>query len=81
MTREEAFARFQNVIADVLDVDAAIVVPEAEWEQDLDADSLAVVEITLALDEEFNIRIPEVEPEQLANVGAAFNVLAELLGL
>ena len=81
MTRDEAFERFQGVIAEVLDVEPSTVVPEAKWEQDLDADSLAVVEITLALADEFSIKIPDVEPEDLQTVGQAFDLVASLVGV
>jgi acyl carrier protein len=81
VTRDEAFERFQGVIAEVLDVEPGTVVPEAKWEQDLDADSLAVVEITLALADEFSIKIPDVEPEDLQTVGQAFDLVASLIGV
>ena len=47
MGRDEAFATFQGCVAEVLDIDPDQVKPEARWAEDLDADSLAVVEITL----------------------------------
>ena len=81
MTRDEAFERFQKAIAEVLDVQPGDVVREAKWEQDLDADSLAVVEITLVLADEFDIQIPEVEPEDLQTVGQAFDLVASLIGV
>lgn len=81
MTRDEAFERFQKAIAEVLDVEPSAVVRDAKWEQDLDADSLAVVEITLVLADEFDIQIPEVEPEDLETVGQAFDLVASLIGV
>ncbi|MEO7555201.1 MAG: acyl carrier protein [Acidimicrobiales bacterium] len=81
MARDEAFGRFQKAIAEVLDVDATTVVREARWAEDLDADSLAVVEITLVLADEFHIQIPDVEPEELQTVGQAFDLVATLLGI
>ena len=47
----------------------------------LDADSLAVVEITLALNDAFSIKIPDVDPEQLTTVGQAFDLVADLVGV
>lgn len=81
MDRSEAFATFQQCVAEVLDTDPAAIVPEARWAEDLDADSLAVVEITLALNDAFSIKLPDVEPAQLATVGQAFNIVAELVGV
>jgi acyl carrier protein len=81
MDRQEAFSTFQECVAEVLDVDPADVVPDARWAEDLDADSLAVVEITLALNDAFAIKLPEVEPEQLTTVGQAFDMVAKLVGV
>jgi acyl carrier protein len=53
MDRAQAFVTFQESIAEVLDIPAAEVVVDARWREDLDADSLAVVEITLALNDAF----------------------------
>ena len=78
--RNEVFATFQGCVAEVLDIDPAQVVPEARWAEDLDADSLAVVEITLALNDAFSIKIPDVDPEQLTTVGQAFDIVVDLVG-
>jgi acyl carrier protein len=81
MDREEAFATFQECVAEVLDIDPEEVQPTAKWREDLDADSLAVVEITLALNDAFSIKIPDVDPEQLETVGQAFDLVADLVGV
>ena len=77
----EAFNTFQDCVAEVLDIEPAEVRADARWREDLDADSLAVVEITLALNDAFSIKIPDVDPEQLTTVGQAFDVVAELVGV
>jgi acyl carrier protein len=79
--RGEAFNTFQGCVAEVLDIEPGDVRPHARWREDLDADSLAVVEITLALNDAFSIRIPDVDPEQLTTVGEAFDLVAELVGV
>jgi acyl carrier protein len=81
ISREEAFVTFQGCVAEVLDIDPAQVTPEARWAEDLDADSLAVVEITLALNDAFSIRLPDVDPTRLSTVGQAFDIVAELAGV
>ncbi|MHB1497439.1 MAG: acyl carrier protein [Acidimicrobiales bacterium] len=81
MVREEAFATFQGCVAEVLDIDPTQVKPEARWAEDLEADSLAVVEITLALNDAFSIRLPDMDPSKLATVGQAFDIVAELVGV
>jgi acyl carrier protein len=79
MDRGEAFATFQECVAEVLDIEPLAVVTAARWREDLDADSLAVVEITLALNDAFSIKIPDVDPEQLTTVGQAFELVADLV--
>lgn len=81
MDRADAYATFQECVAEVLDVEPSAVVREARWGEDLDADSLAVVEITLALNDAFSIKIPDVDPEQLTTVGQAFDLVAQLVGV
>lgn len=79
MGRDEAFATFRSCVAEVLDIDPAQVTHEARWSEDLDADSLAVVEITLALNDAFSIRLPEVDPSNFTTVGHAFDIVAKLV--
>ena len=81
MDRAEALATFQDCVAEVLDVETEEVQLDARWREDLDADSLAVVEITLALSDAFGVKIPDVEPQDLATVGQAFDLVADLLKL
>jgi acyl carrier protein len=81
MDREEAFGTFQGCVAEVLDIDESDVRLDSRWREDLDADSLAVVEITLALNDAFSIKIPDVDPQDLVTVGQAFDLVAGLAGV
>ncbi|MDA8286482.1 MAG: acyl carrier protein [Actinomycetota bacterium] len=81
MDREQALATFQDCVAEVLDIEPSEVVLPARWREDLDADSLAVVEITLALNDAFSFKFPEVDPEQIQTVGQAFDLVRGLLGV
>lgn len=81
MDRVEAFSTFQGCVAEVLDIEPDEVRVESRWREDLDADSLAVVEITLALNDAFAIKIPDVDPENLQTVGQAFEIVADLVGV
>ena len=81
MDREDAFSTFQECVAEVLDIETGEVRLGARWREDLDADSLAVVEITLALNDAFSIKIPDVDPENLVTVGQAFDIVADLAGV
>lgn len=68
-------------MAEVLDIEPDEVLVGSRWREDLDADSLAVVEITLALNDAFAIKIPDVDPENLQTVGQAFEIVADLIGV
>jgi acyl carrier protein len=64
----DIFAKVQTVVADKLDVDAAKITSEASFTNDLGADSLDVVELVMALEEEFDVEIPDEEAEKLQTV-------------
>ncbi len=67
--RAEIEARVKKVLAEQLAVDEAQVVPDARFQEDLNADSLDLVEAVLALEEEWSIEIPEDEMESVKTVG------------
>jgi len=77
--RESAYKAFQECVAEVLDVEPERVVPSALWDKDLGADSLAVIEITLALNDVFSVKLPDFEPEDARTVGDAFELVATTL--
>ena len=81
MDRDAARRTFDETIAEVLDIEASAVVDQASFKDDLDVDSLAFVEITLALEEAFDVEIPEPQPEQVATVGGAWTYVSGLLEL
>ncbi len=68
-----------DILVEQLGVDEAQLTPEARLEQDLGADSLTKVEITIALEERFNLSIPDEEWERVSTVRDVFEALAELL--
>ena len=81
MTRDEAFAKFKVAAVEVLAVDADKVVPEAGFADDLDADSLDLVEFVMALEETFGVEIPESELEGVKTVGHAFELVCSKIDL
>ena len=81
MTRQEIEERVRKVLAEQLARDVEEVTPEASFEEDLDADSLDLVEAVLALEEEFGIEIPEEEMEGVETVKAAVDLAAGKLGV
>jgi acyl carrier protein len=72
---QELFARFKKCAVEVLSVDESKVVPEASFGDDLDADSLDLVELVMALEEEFGVEVPEEELEGVTTVGHAFDLV------
>ena len=69
------FERFKKCTVDVLAVEESKVVPEADFAEDLDADSLDIVELVMALEEEFGIEVDEEELEGVTTVKAAFAII------
>lgn len=63
--------KVQDIVSDQLGVDKEEVKPEASFADDLGADSLDTVELVMALEEEFDIEIPDEAAEQIATVEAA----------
>ena len=72
---DELFARFKKCAVEVLSVPESAVVPEAKFGDDLDADSLDLVELVMALEEEFGVEVPEDELEGVETVGQAFDLV------
>lgn len=73
------FERFVKCAVETLSVDASQVTREATFAEDLDADSLDVVELVMALEEEFNIEVPEEELADVKTVGQAFDIISSKL--
>ncbi len=69
--------RLRKVIAEQLGVDESRVVPSASFTDDLEADSLDLVELIMSLEEEFSVTIPEEDAEKMATVGDAQNYLRQ----
>ena len=76
---DELFARFQKCAVDVLSVETDQVTKTASFADDLDADSLDLVELVMALEEEFDVTVEEEELEGIETVGAAFDLITSKL--
>ena len=68
-------ASFTEVIVDVLGVDASAVTLQARFGDDLEADSLDLVELMMAIEERFDIEVPEEDLEGVATVGQAWDLV------
>jgi len=71
----DEFERFRKCAVEVLSVEPDQVTPEASFADDLDADSLDLVELVMALEEEFDVTVEEEELEGIETVGAAFDLI------
>jgi acyl carrier protein len=63
--------RVQSIVTDRLGVDAEQVVPDAEFIGDLNADSLDLVEVIMAMEQEFDLEIKDEDAEKIRTVGDA----------
>ena len=81
MNKAELQDRVCTVLAQNLAVSKDEVKPETRFKEDLDADSLDLVEAVLALEEEFGLSIPEEEMEDVTTVGQAIDLVAQKLGV
>ena len=69
--------RVKEIVAEQLGVEEAQVVPEASFMDDLGADSLDTVELVMALEEEFDIEIPDEDAEKMTSVGEAVKYIEQ----
>ncbi len=75
MNKEEILGKVKGVVADKLNVGEDQVTIEAKFVEDLGADSLDQVELIMALEDEFDLKIPEEEAEKLTTVGTAIDYI------
>ena len=73
---DENFERFRKCAVEVLSVDAGQVTREASFADDLNADSLDLVELIMALEEEFGVTVEEEELEGITTIGSAYDLIA-----
>ncbi len=71
------YERLQSIVAEQLGVEPDQVVREAEFVQDLNADSLDMVELVMSLEEEFGVEISDDEVENIRTVGDAVDYIDE----
>lgn len=76
----ENFNKIRDCIVRVLSVEEEQVTPEASFSEDLDADSLDLVELVMEIEEEFGVSVEEEELENITTVGAVATMLQEKLG-
>ncbi|MGI6560976.1 MAG: acyl carrier protein [Clostridia bacterium] len=76
---DEIFETVKNIIVEQLSVDESEVTSEASFIEDLGADSLDIVELIMALEEEFDIEIPDSVAEKISTVGNAVDYIKSVI--
>lgn len=71
----ETADKVKEIISQQLDVDAGQIKEESQFIEDLGADSLAIVELVLAFEEQFEIEIPDEDTEKIRTVGDAVSYI------
>jgi acyl carrier protein len=74
---QDILEKIKTVVSENLSVDIEKVTPEASFIDDLGADSLDIVELVMALEEEFGIEIPDSESEKIITVQNALDFIKE----
>lgn len=80
MDRSEIESRLASLLVSELGLDQDKIKLDARFEEDLEVDSLGVVELLMALEDEFGVQIPDEEAENIGTVGQAVDVVIEKLG-
>jgi acyl carrier protein len=77
LDREEILGKIQEITADRLGVDEGDVTLDASFREDLEADSLDLVELIMELEEQFGMEIPDEEAEKITTVEEAVDYVQE----
>ena len=80
MERSEIESKLTDLLVEELGLERDKVTPDARFEEDLEVDSLGVVELLMALEDGFGVKIADEEAEQIATVGQAMDVVESKLG-
>jgi acyl carrier protein len=80
MDRQEVLAGLAEVGAELLGVSADQITEDARFDEDLDVDSLGLVEFVMAVEDRFDVKVPEEKLEGITTVGQAADLVLEMAG-
>jgi len=75
VANEETFEKFRECAVEVLQVPADKITKDARFAEDLDADSLDLVELVMALEETFDVNVDETELDGIETIGQAYDLI------
>ena len=79
MSKKEIFERIRGLLAEQLSIEEDTIEMSSNFIDDLNADSLDIVELIMTLEQEFNLSIPDEEAERIRTVGDAVDFIAKSL--
>ncbi len=77
MTEQEIFEKIKEIVVDLLGVDESVVTMDARFREDLEADSLDLVELIMELESAFGAEISDEEAQQITTIGEAVKYIME----
>ena len=75
----DIFAKVKEIVAEQLDIDESVITMEASFINDLEADSLDLVQLMMAFEEEYVMEISDEEAEEISTIGDAVNYIKQNL--
>jgi acyl carrier protein len=75
LTQDAVLAGIKEIVVEVAGIDANLIAMDKKFSDDLDVDSLSMVEVVVAAEEKFGVKIPDEEVTKMATVGDAVNFI------